>query len=211
MKEKLTTENFINQSEQGLDPSLEDVLKGLGDNNWFKQEFLNSRKIFLWGAVHDSSARDIVNRLLYLEAKDPGEEITLYINSPGGVVTSGMIIYDTMQMISSPVATVCIGLAASMGSIILSGGEKGKRSIWTSGKVMIHQPSIGQLFGQASDLQIQAKQINKTKKMSAEVLAHNCNQELNDVMTDFDRDYWMNANESLEYGIVDNVSTKTGF
>ena len=116
-----------------------------------------------------------------------------------------------MQMISSPVATVCMGLAASMGSIILSGGEKGKRSIWNSGKVMIHQPSIGQLFGQASDLQIQAKQINKTKTMSAEVLAINCNKEINVVMSDFDRDYWMNAQESLKYGIVDNISATTGF
>ena len=198
-------------TETGLDDGLEDVLKGLGDNNWFKKEFLNSRKIFLWGAVHDNSARDIVNRLLYLEAKDPGKEITLYVNSPGGVVTSGMIIYDTMQMISSPVATVCIGLAASMGSIILSGGEKGKRSIWPSGKVMIHQPSIGQLFGQASDLQIQAKQINKTKTMSAELLARECGKTFDQVMSDFDRDYWMNAEESLSYGIVDSISKQTGF
>ncbi len=122
-----------------------------------------------------------------------------------------MIIYDTMQMISSPVSTVCIGLAASMGSIILSGGEKGKRSIWNNGKVMIHQPSIGQLYGQASDLQIQAKQINKTKTMSAEVLATNCGKEFDQVMTDFDRDYWMNAQESLDYGIVDTLSKTTGF
>lgn len=205
--------NLLTETAQhtSLDESLEDVLKGLGDNNWFKQEFLTSRKVFLWGAVHDTSARDIVNRLLYLEAKDPGKEITLYINSPGGVVTSGMIIYDTIQMISSPVHTVCIGLAASMGSIILAGGEKGKRTIWPSGKVMIHQPSIGQLFGQASDLQIQAKQINKTKTMSAELLADRCGKSLDQIMTDFDRDYWMNAKESLEYGIVDGISDKTGF
>lgn len=211
MEKSQLISNFETQSEQGLDPSLEDVLKGLGDNNWFKQEFLTSRKVFLWGAVHDGSARDIVNRLLYLESTAPGEEITLYINSPGGVVTAGMIIYDTMQMISSPVATVCMGLAASMGSIILSGGEKGKRSIWNNGKVMIHQPSIGQLYGQASDLQIQAKQINKTKTMSAEVLAKNCNRELREILSDFDRDYWMNAKESLDYGIVDSISSKTGF
>jgi ATP-dependent Clp protease, protease subunit len=211
MEKSQLISNFGALNEKGLDPSLEDVLRGLGDNNWFKQEFLSSRKLFLWGTVHDESARDIVNRLLYLEAKAPGQEITLYINSPGGVVTSGMIIYDTMQMISSPVSTVCIGLAASMGSIILSGGEKGKRSIWNSGKVMIHQPSIGQLYGQASDLQIQANQINKTKTMSAEVLARNCNKELKEVINDFDRDYWMNAKESLDYGIVDSISTTTGF
>lgn len=187
------------------------LISDLGDNTWFKREFLSGRKVFLWGAVHDESAKDVTNRLLYLEQHAPGKEITLYINSPGGVVTSGMVIYDTMQMISSPVRTVCIGLAASMGSIILSGGEKGKREIWPSGRVMIHQPSIGGLYGQASDLQIHAKEIGRTKEMSAKVLAENCGKTFDQVMADFDRDYWMNSDESLKYGIVDSIAKTTGF
>jgi ATP-dependent Clp protease, protease subunit len=190
---------------------LDSLISGLGDNTWFKREFLSGRKVFLWGAVNDESAKDVTNRLLYLEKHAPGKEITLYINSPGGIVTSGMVIYDTMQMISSPVRTVCIGLAASMGSIILSGGEKGKREIWPSGRVMIHQPSIGGLYGQASDLQIHAKEIGRTKDMSARILAENCGKTFEQVMGDFDRDYWMNSEESLKYGIVDSLSNTTGF
>lgn len=186
-------------------------LIALMEEGQFKKDFMKKRKIFLWGAVHDGSARDIVDRMLYLESKDPGKEITFYINSPGGVVTSGMVIYDTMKMISSPVHTICIGLAASMGSILLSGGEKGKRTIWPSGRVMIHQPSIGQLQGSASDLIIHANEIAKTKTMGAKVLAENCGKTLEQVFDDFDRDYWMNSEESLEYGIVDGIAAKTGF
>jgi ATP-dependent Clp protease, protease subunit len=109
----------------------------------FDKKFIEQRKIFLWGAVDDKSAKDITARLLYLEAIDPGKEITFYINSPGGMVVSGMVIYDTMQMISSPVSTICMGMAASMGSILLSGGKKGRRFIFPHGEVMIHQPSGG--------------------------------------------------------------------
>lgn len=189
-----------------------DILQGLGDLNFFKRDFLEDRKIFLWGGVDNDSAEDLTNRLLFLEKQKPGEEITFYINSPGGIVTSGMVVYDTMQMISSPVRTVCLGMAASMGSLLLSGGEKGKREIWPSGRVMIHQPAIGgQLFGQASDLQIQAKQIAKTKELGAKILADNCGQTMDKIMSDFDRDYWMDANESLEYGIVDSISKTTGY
>ena len=177
----------------------------------FDKKFLNERKIFLWGVVDDDSARSIVNRLLYLEADSPGKEITLFINSPGGVVTSGMIIYDTMEMISSPVSTVCMGLAASMGSILLSAGEKGKRYIWPHGKVMIHQPSIGMIQGQASDLEIRAREIIKTKEMGAKILAENCGQTIDKVKQDFDRDYWMDAGESVDYGIVDKVIDKGSF
>jgi len=177
--------------------------------NKFDRDFLKQRKIFLWGAVHDGSSKYIVDRLLYLEAQKPGEEITLYINSPGGVVTSGMIVYDTMQMISSPVSTVCIGLAASMGSILLSGGAKGRRFIYPSGRVMIHQPAIGgYIQGQASDIAITAKEIIKTKELGAKILADNCGKSLEQVMKDFDRDYWMSAEESLAYGIVDGLVDK---
>ena len=173
----------------------------------FDKKFIEQRKVFLWGVVDDKSAKDITNRLMYLEAINPGKEITFYINSPGGIVTSGMVIYDTMQMISSPVSTVCMGMAASMGSILLSGGKKGKRFIFPSGEVMIHQPSGGGQ-GTSADLEIMAEQIRKTKLMGAQILAKNCGQKVEKVMKDFDRDYWMDAKESVEYGIVDGVLTK---
>lgn len=168
-------------------------------------KFLDQRKIFLWGPVDDDSAKEIVSKLLYLESEKPGEKITFFINSPGGVVTSGFSILDTMNLISSPVSTVCMGLAASMGSLLLSAGEKGQRFIYPLGEVMIHQPSIGYLQGRASDIEIHAKQILKTKTLSAEILAKNCNQPLDQILTDFERDYWMNAKESVDYGIVDGI------
>ena len=173
----------------------------------FDKKFIEQRKIFLWGPVDDKSAKDITNRLMYLEAIDPGKEITFYISSPGGVVTSGMVIYDTMQMISSPVSTVCMGLAASMGSILLSGGEKGRRFIFPSGEVMIHQPSGGGQ-GVSADLEIMAIQVQKVKEMGADVLAKNCGKTREQIMKDFDRDYWMDAKESVAYGIVDGVLDK---
>jgi ATP-dependent Clp protease protease subunit len=174
----------------------------------FQKKFLEQRKIFFWGVVHDNSAKDIVNRLLYLDAMAPGEEIKFYINSPGGVVTSGMVIYDTMKLISSPVSTICMGMAASMGSILLSGGTKGKRYIYPHGEVMIHQPSIGGAQGTSADLEILARQIAKTKELGAKILAENCGKTLEKVMRDFDRDYWMNADEAVQYGIVDGIVDK---
>jgi ATP-dependent Clp protease, protease subunit len=173
----------------------------------FDKKFIEQRKIFLWGVVDDKSAKDITARLLYLEALDPGKEITFYINSPGGMVVSGMVVYDTMQMISSPVSTVCMGMAASMGSILLSGGTKGRRFIFPHGEVMIHQPSGGGQ-GTSADLEIMAEQIKKTKEMGAHLLADNCGQTFEKVMKDFDRDYWMDAKESIAYGIVDGVVDK---
>jgi ATP-dependent Clp protease protease subunit len=173
----------------------------------FDKKFIEQRKVFLWGVVDDRSAKDITARLLYLEAIDPGKEIKFYINSPGGVVTSGMVIYDTMQMISSPVSTICMGMAASMGSILLSGGTKGRRFIYPHGEVMIHQPSGGGQ-GTSADLEIMAEQIRKIKKLGAQILADNCGQPFDKVMKDFDRDYWMDADESVKYGIVDAVMKK---
>ena len=173
----------------------------------FDKKFIEQRKIFLWGAVDDKSAKDITNRLMYLEAIDPGKEITFYINSPGGVVTSGMVIYDTMQMISSPVSTVCMGMAASMGSILLSGGEKGKRYMFPNGQVMIHQPSGGGQ-GVSADLEIMAIQMQKVKELGAEILAKNCSKTKEQILKDFDRDYWMDAQESVSYGIVDGLIDK---
>jgi ATP-dependent Clp protease protease subunit len=169
------------------------------------ERFLEQRKIFLWGEVDDKSAEDIVSKLLYLESVKPGEKITFYINSPGGMITSGYSILDTMNLISSPVSTVCMGLAASMGSLLLSAGKKGERYIYPLGEVLIHQPSIGYLQGQASDIAIHARQIIKSKEIAAEILSKNCNQPVDKIMKDFDRDYWMNAEESIAYGIVDKL------
>ncbi|MFM2193316.1 MAG: hypothetical protein RLZZ118_2273 [Bacteroidota bacterium] len=175
----------------------------------FEKKFIEQRKIFLWGVVDDRSAKSIVNRLMFLEAKDPGKEITFYINSPGGVVTSGMVIHDTMKMISSPVSTICMGLAASMGSILLSAGAKGKRYIYPSGEVMIHQPSLGGMMrGTSADLEIQAIQIRKTKQIGAKILADNCGKTVEEILKDFERDYWMDAQEAVDYGIVDGILSK---
>jgi ATP-dependent Clp protease, protease subunit len=175
----------------------------------FEKQFLAQRRVFLWGVVDDRSAKAVVNRLLFLDAKDPGKEITFYINSPGGVVSSGLVILDTMNLISSPVATVCMGLAASMGSILLSAGTKGKRSVFPNGEVMIHQPSLGGfLRGTSADLEIHAEQMRKTKLIGAQILADNCGKKLEEVLADFERDYWMNAEEAVKYGIVDNIVSK---
>ncbi len=176
----------------------------------FENKFLEQRKIFLWGPVTDESAEKVVNRLLFLESTDPGKEIFFYINSPGGVVTSGMVIYDAMQMITSPVHTICMGLAASMGSVLLSAGKKGSRQIWPNGRVMIHQPSLGGMYGQATDIEITAKEIQKTKELSAQVLAKNCGKTFEQIMKDFDRDFWMNAEEAVKFGIVDKIADKIG-
>lgn len=171
--------------------------------------FFESRSVYLWGVVDDKSAKDVVSKLLLLDADKPGEEIKFYINSPGGVVTSGMVMYDTMQMIKSPVSTICMGLAASMGSILLSGGKKGNRYIYPSGEVMIHQPSLGGFIrGVSADLEIQARQTKRVKELGAKILADNCGKTVEQIMKDFDRDYWMDASEAVEYGIVDKVIEK---
>ncbi len=199
----------IRQDEDDDSPEkiLENPMEKMMSGWMFDKKFIEQRKVFLWGAVDDKSAKDITDRLLYLEALDPGKEITFFINSPGGIVTSGMVIYDTMQMISSPVSTVCMGMAASMGSILLSGGEKGKRFIFPHGEVMIHQPSGGGR-GTSADLEIMAIQIQKAKMLGAKILADNCGQTIEKILKDFDRDHWMDAKESVEYGIVDGIFDK---
>ena len=178
-------------------------------NKKLERYFFEKRAVYLWGVVDDKSAKDIVSKLLLLDADKPGEEIKFYINSPGGVVTSGMVIYDTMQMIKSPVSTICMGLAASMGSILLSGGKKGSRYIFPHGEVMIHQPSIGgHMQGVSADLEIQAAQTKRVKDISAGILAKNCGKTVEQIMIDFNRDYWMNAKEAVEYGIADKLLDK---
>jgi ATP-dependent Clp protease, protease subunit len=178
-------------------------------NKKLEKLFFEKRAVSLWGVVDDKSAREVTTKLLLLDADKPGEEIKFYINSPGGVVTSGMVIYDTMRMIKSPVHTICMGLAASMGSILLSGGVKGKRTIYPHGEVMIHQPSLGgYIRGVSSDLEIQARQTKRVKEIGAKILADNCGKTVAQIMKDFDRDYWMDAKEAIDYGIVDGIVEK---
>lgn len=174
-----------------------------------EKQFFEKRAVYLWGVVEDKTAKDVVSKLLLLDSDKPGQDIKLYLNSPGGVVTSGMVIYDTIKMLSSPVSTICMGLAASMGAILLSAGVKGKRSIFPHGEVMIHQPSLGGYFqGTSADLEIQAVQTQKTKELGARILAENCGKTFEQIMKDFDRDYWMDSKEAVEYGIVDNILEK---
>jgi len=173
-------------------------------NDMIAEKILSKRKVFLWGKVDDNSAKHVIERLLYLELRDPGKEIQLIINSPGGYVTSGFAIYDTIKTITSPVSTVCSGLAASMASIILSAGAKGRRFVLKHGRVMIHQPSGG-TGGNSSDIEIQAAELLKTKELGARLLAENCGQTLEKILKDFNRDYFMSAEESVEYGIADAI------
>ncbi|MBN8672763.1 MAG: ATP-dependent Clp protease proteolytic subunit [Chitinophagales bacterium] len=178
-------------------------------NKKLEKYFFEKRAVYLWGVVDDKSAREVTTKLLLLDADKPGEEIRFFINSPGGVVTSGMVMYDTMKMLKSPISTICMGLAASMGSILLSGGVKGRRFIYPHGEVMIHQPSLGgHIQGVSADLEIQAKQTRRVKEIGAKILADNCGKTVAQIMKDFDRDYWMDAKEAIDYGIVDGLLEK---
>ena len=167
---------------------------------------LKDRIIFLDGEVNDASASVIVAQLLFLEAEDPGKDINLYINSPGGSVTAGLALYDTMQYIKCDVSTICIGMAASMGSFLLSGGKKGKRLALPNAEIMIHQPSGG-AQGQASEIQIAAEHILKTRRKLNEILAANTGQTLETIARDTDRDNFMSAEEAKAYGLIDEVIT----
>ena len=168
---------------------------------------LKDRIIFLCEEVTDVSASLIVAQMLFLESEDPGKDIQLYINSPGGSVTAGMAIYDTMKYIKCDVATTCIGMAASMGAFLLAGGTKGKRFALPNAEVMIHQP-LGGAQGQATEIQIAAEHILKTKKKLNSILAENCGKPLDVVMADTERDNWMSAEEAKAYGLIDHVIEK---
>ena len=165
---------------------------------------LNDRIVMLSEEVNDTTASLIVAQLLYLEAQDPDKDIQFYINSPGGVITSGLAIYDTMQYIKCDVATICIGMAASMGAFLLSAGTKGKRMALPNAEIMIHQPSGG-AQGQATDIQIQARRIQSMKQKLNEILAANTGKPLEQIAADTERDNFMTAQEALEYGIIDKV------
>ena len=165
---------------------------------------LKDRIVFLGEEINDATASVVVAQLLFLEAEDPGKDIHMYINSPGGSVTAGMAIYDTMNYVKCDVSTTCIGMAASMGAFLLSSGAKGKRYALPNAEVMIHQP-LGGAQGQATEIQIAAEHILKTKKKLNEILAENSGQPVEVVEKDTDRDNWMSAEEAKEYGLVDQV------
>jgi ATP-dependent Clp protease, protease subunit len=178
-----------------------------GNGLFVYNELLKNRIVFLGAPVDDDIANRIVAELLYLEAQDSDKDIWLYINSPGGSVSAGMAIYDTMQFIEPAVGTVCVGLAASMGQFLLSAGEPGKRISLPHARIMMHQPSGG-VRGQASDIAIQAEQMRYTKRLMAERIAFHTGQSVDQVEADSDRDRWFSADEAREYGIVDHVRAR---
>lgn len=168
---------------------------------------LKDRIIMLSDEVNDATASLVVSQLLFLEAEDPEKDIFLYINSPGGSVTAGMAIYDTMQYIKPDVNTVCMGMAASMGAFLLAGGAKGKRMALPNAEVMIHQP-LGGTKGQATDMEIAAKHILRTKEKLTRIMAENCGRTYEECLADMERDNWKTAQEALEYGLIDKVIEK---
>ncbi len=172
------------------------------------ESFIKQRKIFLWSAVDDAVAEKIVKQLMYLDSQNQ-EEITLYINSPGGVISSGFAIYDAMQAVKSPVATVVCGQAASMGAILLVAGRKGKRYAWPNARVMIHQPLIsGHMYGPASDIEIQAEEMLRIRQSLNKILADRTSQSIEKIEADTDRDYFMTAEEAQAYGMIDAIENR---
>jgi ATP-dependent Clp protease protease subunit len=169
---------------------------------------LKDRIIFLGSAIDDNVSNLIIAQLLFLEAENPDKDINLYINSPGGSITAGMAIYDTIQYIRPAVSTICVGMAASMGAFLLAAGEKGKRFALPNAEIMIHQP-LGGTQGQATDIEIHAKRIIQMKQSLNKILAERTGQDLKKIQNDTERDYFMSAQEAKEYGILDEVITKT--
>ncbi|MFK5882313.1 MAG: ATP-dependent Clp endopeptidase proteolytic subunit ClpP [Sulfurospirillum sp.] len=182
---------------------------GRGERSYdIYSRLLKDRIIMLSGEINDAVASSIVAQLLFLEAEDPEKDIYLYINSPGGVITSGFSIYDTMNYIRPDICTICIGQAASMGAFLLSCGTKGKRYALPNSRIMIHQP-LGGAQGQATDIEIQAREILRLKEVLNGILAKNCNQKMQKIVKDTERDFFMSAKESAEYGLIDKVLEKS--
>ena len=189
------------QSETANDAESKQPLREM-----MRRKFLQERKIFFWGEVDDASARTATEQLLFLEADKPGEEITLYLNSPGGSITAGMAVYDTMALISSPIKVIVVGLAASMGSIFLCGGTKGRRFLYPHARVLIHQPLImGTMRGAAVDIHIQAQEMEKLREEMNRILANASGQTIERIQRDTDRDFYLNAREAIEYGLADAI------
>lgn len=173
------------------------------------KKFIEQRKIFLWGPVTDASAKQITETLLYLEAVGPGKEITFYINTPGGSITAGMAVYDTIKLITSPITVIVTGMAASMGSILLSAAPKGRRFLYPHARVLIHQPLIsGRFSGPATDIHIQAQEMEKIRVELNQILADASGQPLDRINRDTDRDFYLNAKEAIAYGLADKIIEK---
>jgi len=174
-----------------------------------QKQFLDQRKIFLWGPVTDESAKDICERLLHLESVAPGKDITFYLNTPGGSITAGMAIFDMMKLVSSPVTVVVTGMAASMGSILLSSAAKGRRLLFPHARVLIHQPLIsGRFIGPATDINIQAQEMEKLRSELNQILSDASGQPIDKVARDSDRDFYLNAKEAIAYGLADRIIDK---
>jgi len=174
-----------------------------------QRRFLSQRKIFLWGPVTDETAKDLSEKLLYLESTAPGKDITFYMNTPGGSITAGMAVYDTMRLISSPLTTVVTGMAASMGSILLCAAAKGRRLIFPHARVLIHQPLIsGRFIGPATDINIQAQEMEKLRVELNQILADASGQPIDKISRDSDRDFYLNAKEAIAYGLADKIVDK---
>ena len=174
-----------------------------------QKKFLEQRKIFLWGAVTDETAKDLTEKLLYLEGVAPGKEIIFYMNTPGGSITAGMAVYDTMRMVTSPITVIVTGMAASMGSILLCAAPKGRRLLYPHSRVLIHQPLIsGRMVGPATDINIQAKEMEKIRAELNQILATASGQPLERINRDTDRDFYLNAQEAIDYGLADRIVDK---
>jgi ATP-dependent Clp protease protease subunit len=174
-----------------------------------QKRFLNQRKIFLWGPVTDETAKDLTEKLLYLESTGPGKDIIFYMNTPGGSITAGMAVFDTMKLITSPITIIVTGMAASMGSILLCGAAKGRRLIYPHARVLIHQPLIsGRFIGPATDINIQAQEMEKLRLELNQILADASGQPMDKISKDSDRDFYLNAKEAVAYGLADKIVDK---
>jgi ATP-dependent Clp protease protease subunit len=174
-----------------------------------QKRFLNQRKIFLWGPITDETAKDLSEKLLYLESTAPGKDITFYMNTPGGSITAGMAVFDVMKLISSPITIIVTGMAASMGSILLCAAAKGRRFIYPHGRVLIHQPLIsGRFIGPATDINIQAQEMEKLRAELNQILADASGQPIEKISKDSDRDFYLNAKEAVAYGLADKIVEK---
>lgn len=198
---------MMNDDEDDIDPCEESEKYQNGScSSVIQKQFLKERKVFLWGGIDDKSAKDITEKLLYFELVGPGKPIDFFVNTPGGSITAGMSIYDTMILIKSPIRLIVTGIAASMGSILLCGAKRGNRYLYPNARVLIHQPLImGQIVAQAVDINIQAQEMEKTRAELNKILSEASGQPLEKITKDTDRDFYMNAQEAIEYGLADKI------
>lgn len=188
--------------------SISEELRKMVVGSDIEDQMLKRREIFLWGEINDESAASVVQKIIYFDAQN-NEDITLFINSPGGMISSGLAVYDAMQYAKSDIKTVCMGLAASMGAVVLCAGAKGKRQSWENARIMIHQPLIsGNFFGPASEINIQAEEMLKVREQLNKILADHSGQPLKKIEEDTDRDYFMSAEEAAQYGLIDGIVKK---